>query len=221
MVKLPSGRLVRTLFGGEGALKTAVGYLETGTIDGLVKSSFSRDGGPSIGYLVTRKGKAYLAIHESDRELYGEEALYEVARDSMHDDCIIEVRSYSYKSSSVSVNHLGETNPDALFGHEPDTGTVLEIVADEEKERIESERKELAEKRMRDDALRHADKDLRVRSEDLDEARLEALTRIEDFERMKNELDSVRMGSVALLKQLTADKKGLSEEDVLELADRR
>ncbi len=93
MVKLPSGRIVRTLFGGEDALRTAMGYLETGSIDGLVKTSFTRNGGASVGYLVTKKGQPYLASHESDEELFGDDALFELARDSINEDCIIEVRS--------------------------------------------------------------------------------------------------------------------------------
>ena len=149
MVKLPSGRILKTLFGGEKALSEALETLSLGKLDGLVKTSFTRDGGASVGYLVTRKGKPYLAVHDSNIELMGEEALFEIARDSVNDDCIIEVRSYSYKSSSISATHLGDSHPSGILGTY-DVDSTLRIVKEEEKSRIEKTRKEASEKHMRD-----------------------------------------------------------------------
>ncbi|MCK4266560.1 MAG: hypothetical protein KAX31_04710, partial [Thermoplasmata archaeon] len=191
MVRLPGGRIVRTLFGGEDALDTAIGYLETGKIDGLVKTSFTRNGEASVGNLVMRKGRPFLALYDDAEEMSGEDALYEIARDSVNEDCVIEVRSYSYKSSSVSVSHMGDTHPDALLGVEHDVQTILGIVADEERSRIERERKELDEGRVRERALRKTDDELVTKSEELDMARSEALARSDDLDRIRSELESV------------------------------
>ncbi len=220
MVKLPSGRILKTLFGGESGLTDALDALAAGKLDGLVKTSFTRDGRPSIGQLVTRKGKPYLAIHEAGDILYGEEAIYELARDSVSEDCIVEVRSYSYKSSSISATHLGDSHPSGLLGS-VDIDSALRVVRSEEKTRIKKSRKEAGEKHMRDMVLKKADEDLAVRADELETARIEAFSRSDDIDRMKAELDTLRNGSVALLKHLTSDKKGLDEEDVIALAYRK
>ncbi|MCK5024486.1 MAG: hypothetical protein KAR56_02600, partial [Thermoplasmata archaeon] len=220
MVKLPSGRILKTLFGGEKSLSEALETLSIGKLDGLIKTSFTRDGEASLGQLVTRKGKPYLAIHDSGAEIFGEEALYEIARDSVNDDCIIEVRSYSYKSSSISVTHLGESHTSGILG-EIDVDSTLRIVRDEEKTRIEKSRKEAGEKHMRDMVLKKADEDLTIRDQELETARIEAVARSDDIDRIKAEMETLRSGSVALLKHLTSDKKGLDEEDIIALADRK
>ena len=50
-----------TLFGGESALVSALDTLNESKLDGLVKTSFTRNGAASVGHIVTRKGIPYMA----------------------------------------------------------------------------------------------------------------------------------------------------------------
>ena len=91
-MKLPSGRLERSLRGGSWALRQVLVDLREKKFSGAVRTTLRKDRVFSEGALLLREGELVLATHVSDGEVDGLGALRRTLEDSMAPACNIEVR---------------------------------------------------------------------------------------------------------------------------------
>jgi len=128
-VKLPSGRLDRSIPGGSWALRQVLVGLREKKFSGNVRTSLRKQRRMREGSLLLKEGELVLASHVSDAEVFGLEGLRLALSDSMDPASTIEVRSYSYRSSTVSVDHLLKVFPEARLGASLDPRNLMEVLA--------------------------------------------------------------------------------------------
>src|SRR5438445_346515 len=122
--------------------------------NGVLKTSVFRGDTPSQGVLVLRRGDGVLAEHRSAVDVAGHEALPEILKDAASARAQLEVRTYDYGHSSISIDHLQRSYPEAAVEGIGDPDEVLEqAIAQEARERetsldaraasVERERKQM------------------------------------------------------------------------------
>src|SRR3990172_1671381 len=114
-MELPPGRVERISDGGPDALRAILADLRSMKFNGILKTSVFRGDTPSQGILVFREGDGVLAEHRGATDVLGPEAVPEVLRDASSDRAQIEVRTYDYGHSSISIDQLEKSYPDAAI----------------------------------------------------------------------------------------------------------
>ena len=112
-MEVPPGRVERISDGGTEAVRSILADLRASKFNGILKTSVFRGDVPSQGLLVFREGDGVLAQHRSAQDLEGPEAIPEILRDASSERAQIEVRTYDYGHSSISVEQLQKSYPDA------------------------------------------------------------------------------------------------------------
>ncbi len=144
-MELPPGKLERRLPGGLGVLADVIRDLHKGKFTGAIRSSVYRGEDEANGALVFRRGREVLAGHHGSGETYGLDAVREIVRDSLSDNCILEVRTYDHGSSHVRVPQLVDTFPEARLDSVPDYDTIVPRAEQEERKRREAHAREQRE----------------------------------------------------------------------------
>src|SRR5207253_2745056 len=104
--------------------------------NGVLKTSVFRGDTPSQGVLVLRRGDGVLAEHRSEVDVAGHDALPEILKDAASARAQLEVRTYDYGHSSISIDHLQRSYPEAAVEGIGDPDAVLDqAIAQEARER--------------------------------------------------------------------------------------
>ena len=148
-MELPPGKTLESLFGGHDVLLGLLDRLGDENLTGFVRTSRFRDEVPAEGTIVFHKGSVVMVDHNSDHYLAGIDSVKEVLRDSLDEDCVMEVHSYDYRSSMISVPHLAGNYPDTAVSVLPDMVTMQAEIMAEETRRREQHLRELEEREAR------------------------------------------------------------------------
>ena len=112
-MELPPGRVERIADGGADAIRAILADLRSMKFNGLLKTSVFRGDTPSQGVLVFRGGDGVLAEHRGATDVLGSAAVSEILRDAASDRAQIEVRTYDYGHSTISIDQLEKSYPAA------------------------------------------------------------------------------------------------------------
>src|SRR2546427_3630482 len=158
---LPPGKLERNLPGGKGVLAGLLDELRDGAFNGMIHTSVYRGDDAADGILLFRNGKEILAGHlMGEGATNGPGAVREIARDSLSDNCIVEVRSYDYKTSHINIPQLADSFPEAKLDEVPTYGPMLAELEGEEDDRRKARQREQQEARKREQELLTREKEL-------------------------------------------------------------
>src|SRR5712691_1577270 len=125
MMEVPPGRVERISDGGEEAIRSILAELRAMKFNGLLKTSVFRGDTPSQGVLVLRSGDGVLAEHRSQVDIAGRAALAEILKDAASAQAQVEVRTYDYGHSSISIDHLQRSYPEAALDGIGDADEIL------------------------------------------------------------------------------------------------
>jgi len=135
-MEVPPGRVERIADGGPEAIRTILAELRAMKFNGLLKTSVFRGDTPSQGVLVLRDGDGVLAEHRSNLDVVGRDALPEILRDASSERAQLEVRTYDYGHSTISIEQLQKSYPDAAVEVIGDAdGLLSEVTAQAAQER--------------------------------------------------------------------------------------
>ncbi len=223
MVKLPSGKVIETMFGGPHVLKDLLSKLEDEKLDGYIQLKYLTEEIPHEGSIVINKGVPALTFFSGEVEKIGEKAIRSLIADSLDDDCIVEVHSFSYSSSSINVNYLIKQFPEAVVD-------ISEIDLDEEAEYIRKEKRKSRRKQLDDEwkAFKEGKERLNIEEEIFEKEHqlnreMELRLRDEDsIKRLQTELNSIKLGSLALIKHFSGhNTRNTGDEEVIRIAERK
>ena len=124
-MQLPGGKRLDTMFGGENSLNNLLERAKHEDIGGFIKISLRKKGHVSEGSLLIESGNIVGATMESS-EKEGDEALPLLFTDALYEDCVLELRTYSYKSSSQSIQRILSKNPSLRTSGYVDTSGLFE-----------------------------------------------------------------------------------------------
>src|SRR3989441_318899 len=113
MMEVPPGRVERISDGGEEAIRAILAELRSMKFNGLLKTSVFRGDTPSQGVLVLRGGDGVLAEHRSKVDIAGPTAVPEILKDASSERAQLEVRTYDYGHSAISIDQLQRSYPEA------------------------------------------------------------------------------------------------------------
>src|SRR2546426_9296431 len=125
-MEVPPGRVERIADGGPEAIRSILAELRAMKFNGVLKTSVFRGDTPSQGVLVLRRGDGVLAEHRSDVDVAGHDALPEILKDAASARAQLEGRTYDYGHSSISIDHLQRSYPEAAVEGIGDPDAVLE-----------------------------------------------------------------------------------------------
>src|SRR5207245_2891323 len=169
-MEVPPGRVERIADGGPEAIRSILAELRAMKFNGVLKTSVFRGDTPSQGVLVLRRGDGVLAEHRSDVDVAGHDALPEILKDAASARAQLEVRTYDYGHSSISIDHLQRSYPEAAVEGIGDPDAVLEqAIAQEARER-EAYEKELDARRDQERTLVEREEELYRRKWELERA---------------------------------------------------
>ena len=199
---LPPGKLEKNLPGGKGVLAALVDEAHDGAFNGMIHTSVYRGDDPADGVLLLRNGREILAGHLlGETATNGPDALREIARDSLHDNCVVEVRSYDYKTSHINIPQLADSFPEAKVDVAPDYGAMLAALEDEEDERRRARAKEQHESRKREQDLLAREKDLFQKKWELEKDHARTEEQAKELADLRAELARFREQSATILQQ--------------------
>src|SRR5882762_3534032 len=131
-MEVPPGRVERIADGGPEAIRSILSELRAMRFNGLLRTSVYRGDTPSRGVLVLRKGDGVLAQHRSKAEVSGDQALPEILKDATSPQAQLEVRTYDYGHSSISIDQLQRSYPEAAVSGIGDADQALARIAEDE-----------------------------------------------------------------------------------------
>lgn len=194
-MQIPGGKIVKTLFGSPDAPRSVFEELKGKHFDGYIKTSLLRGATMCEGYILLEKGDIVLAQYEAEEKIQGYPALEPIIRDMGEEECIIEVHSYAYKSSSISPRYVMRRFLSAVIESEAvDLEHLLQTVQikREEERAMDVEREKVREEMPATPSTPSSTYEVSV------------LSRDEELRRLREELESVKQGTVALLKHFTS-----------------
>src|SRR6267143_1960269 len=112
-MEVPPGRAERISDGGPEAIRALLKELRAMKFNGLLKTSVYRGDTPSQGVLVLRGGDGVLAEHRSKVDVAGPDAVSEIVKDAASERAQLEVRTYDYGHSAISIDQLQRSYPEA------------------------------------------------------------------------------------------------------------
>src|SRR5436309_2500769 len=197
-MEVPPGRVERIADGGPEAIRSILAELRAMKFNGVLKTSVFRGDTPSQGVLVLRRGDGVLAEHRSAVDVAGHEALPEILKDAASARAQLEVRTYDYGHSSISIDHLQRSYPEAAVEGIGDPDEVLDqAIAQEARER-EVYEKQLEARRGQERTLLERERkqmndlyaNLQAEAEKISEARKTFDERLGEAERRERLLTS-------------------------------
>ena len=105
-MRLPSGRLVRSMKGGQWVLRDLLIELEEEKFNGFIRTNLRKGMKYGEGAIVLKDGVPVLASYSYEDEISGPECLGHLVEDVMDPGCGIELRSFSYRSSTIRIDGL-------------------------------------------------------------------------------------------------------------------
>src|SRR5205807_622782 len=94
-------------------IRAILAELRAMKFNGLLKTSVFRGDTPSQGVLVLRGGDGVLAEHRSKVDIAGPTAVPEILKDASSERAQLEVRTYDYGHSAISIDQLQRSYPEA------------------------------------------------------------------------------------------------------------
>src|SRR5437870_2532107 len=201
-MEVPPGRVERIADGGPEAIRSILAELRAMKFNVVLKTSVFRGDTPSQGVLVLRRGDGVLAEHRSDVDVAGHDALPEILKDAASARAQLEVRTYDYGHSSISIDHLQRSYPEAAVEGIGDPDAVLEqAIAQEARER-EAYEKELDARRDQERTLVEREEELYRRKWELEQEYQRSGMRQRELDSLRAELQTVKEASGLILNRL-------------------
>src|SRR5256886_3250376 len=201
-MEVPPGRVERIADGGPEAIRSCLAELRAMKFNGFLKTSAFRGDTPSQGVLVLRRGDGVLAEHRSAVDVAGHEALPEILKDAASGRAQLEVRTYDYGNSSISIDHLQRSYPEAAVEGIGDPDEVLEqAIAQEARERQAYE-KELEGRRNQERSLVEREEELYRRKWELEQEYQRSGMRQRELDSLRTELQTVKQASGLIMSRL-------------------
>src|SRR3990170_123347 len=201
-MEVPPGRVERISDGGSEAIRAILAELRAMKFNGLLKTSVFRGDTPSQGVLVLCEGDGVLAEHRSSVDLVGREALPEILRDAASERAQLEVRTYDYGHSTISIDHLQRSYPEAAVQGIGDADQLLsEVTAEAAKER-ETYLRDLEARRDQERRLIDREEELYRRKWELEQEYQRSSTRQRELESLRSELQAVKEASGMIMSRL-------------------
>src|SRR3990170_8344669 len=205
-MELPPGRVERISDGGPDAVRTILADLRAMKFNGILKTSVFRGDTPSQGLLVFRAGDGVLAEHRAAEDVLGPEAVAEILRDASSERAQLEVRTYDYGHSSISVDQLEKTHPEAAIGGLGYLDASLGHVLQKEAAAREVYLKDLEARRSSERKLIEKEEELYRRKWELEQEFQRSAMRQRELESLRAELQGVKEASGMLLRHLEATR---------------
>src|SRR5467141_841711 len=201
-MEVPPGRVERIADGGPEAIRSILAELRAMKFNGVLKTSVFRGDTPSQGVLVLRGGDGVLAEHRSKVDVAGPTAPPEILKDAASARAQLEVRTYDYGHSSISIDHLQRSYPEAAVEGIGDPDEVLEqAIAQEARERGTYE-KELEGRRNQERTLVEREEELYRRKWELEQEYQRSAMRQRELDSLRTELQTVKEASGLILSRL-------------------
>src|SRR5437870_6025898 len=201
-MEVPPGRVERIADGGPEAIRSILAELRAMKFNGVLKTSVFRGDTPSQGVLVLRRGDGVLAEHRSEVDVAGHDALPEILKDAASARAQLEVRTYDYGHSSISIDHLQRSYPEAAVEGIGDPDAVLEqAIALEARER-EAYEKELDARRDQERTLVEREEELYRRKWELEQEYQRSGVRQKELDSLRAELQAVKEASGMIMRRL-------------------
>src|SRR2546429_9085125 len=124
-MEVPPGRVEQISDGGPEAIRALLAELRAMKFNGLLKTSVVRGETPAEGVLVLRGGDGVLAEHRSEVDVTGADAVLEILKDAASEKSKLEVRTYDYGHSRISIDQLQRSYPEASVPGLGDADEVL------------------------------------------------------------------------------------------------
>jgi hypothetical protein len=217
-MELPPGKTVESLFGGRDVLVNLLDSLNQHNLTGFVRTSLFRDDVRFEGMMVFHKGSAVMADHKSDSHLLGVDSIKEILRDSLDEDCVLEVHSYDYKSSMISVPHLAGNYPDAAVSDLPNMVSLLTEVESEERRRREEHLRELEEREVRADKATADLEVLQSQKIRFEQEQRKYQQQEGELRQLREEMQTVKDKSLELMRQISVQRE---KEQALSEAEKK
>src|SRR3989449_163896 len=212
-MEVPPGRVERIADGGPEAIRSILAELRAMKFNGVLKTSVFRGDTPSQGVLVLRRGDGVLAEHRSAVDVAGHEALPEILKDAASARAQLEVRTYDYGHSSISIDHLQRSYPEAAVEGIGDPDEVIEqAIAQEARER-ETYEKELEGRRNQEQTLVEREEELYRRKWELEQEYQRSAMRQRELDSLRAELQTVKEASGLILSRLE-ERRGSRDVEV-------
>src|SRR2546426_651259 len=212
-MEVPPGRVERIADGGPEVIRSILAELRAMKFNGVLKTSVFRGDTPSQGVLVLRRGDGVLAEHRSAVDVAGHEALPEILKDAASARAQLEVRTYDYGHSSISIDHLQRSYPEAAVEGIGDPDEVLEqAIAQEARER-ETYEKELEGRRNQERTLVDREEELYRRKWELEQEYQRSAMRQRELDSLRAELQTVKEASGLILSRLE-ERRGSRDVEV-------
>src|SRR2546426_2159045 len=201
-MEVPPGRVERIADGGPEAFRSILAGLRAMKFNDVLKASVFRGDTASQGVLVLRRGDGVLAEHRSAVAVAGHEALPEILKDAASARAQLEVRTYDYGHSSISIDHLQRSYPEAAVEGIGDPDEVLEqAIAQEARERQAYE-KELEGRRNQERSLVEREEELYRRKWELEQEYQRSGMRQRELDSLRTELQTVKQASGLIMSRL-------------------
>ena len=190
-MEVPPGRVERISDGGAEAIRSILAELRAMKFNGLLKTSVFRGDTPSQGLLVLREGDGVLAEHRSNVDLVGRDALPEILKDAASPRAQLELRTYDYGHSSISIDHLQRSYPHAAVDGIGDADRALAQVTAQEATEREAYLRDLDARRDQERMLIDREGELYRRKWELEREYQRSAMRQKELEGLRSDRKSV------------------------------
>src|SRR3990172_564995 len=211
-MEVPPGRVERISDGGSDALRAILADLRTMKFNGILRTSVFRGDVPSQGLLVFRNGDGVLAEHRSAEAILGPDAVREILRDAASDKAQLEVRTYDYGHSSISLDHIQKSNGGAAIGGIGNVDRALGDVVERDSAARDAYMKELGTRRDEERRLMDRQDDLYRRKWEIEQEFQRSAMRQKELESLRAELAAVKEASGMLLHHLEEQREARDAE---------
>src|SRR5256884_2211992 len=201
-MEVPPGRVERIADGGPEAIRAMIADLRAMKFNGLLKTSVFRGDTPSQGVLVLRGGDGVLAEHRSKVDVAGAPAVPEILKDAASERAQLEVRTYDYGHSAISIDQLQRSYPEAAVKGLGDADQVLSKVLIQEAAERDAYLRDLEARREQEERLVDREEALYKRKWELEQEYQRSGVRQKELESLRAELQAVKEASGMIMRRL-------------------
>src|SRR5213592_472251 len=202
MMEVPPGRVERISDGGEEAIRAILAELRAMKFNGLLKTSVFRGDTPSQGVLVLRGGDGVLAEHRSKVDIAGPTAVPEILKDAASDRAQVEVRTYDYGHSTISIDQLQRSYPEAAVKGLGNSDDLLSRVLVQEAAERDAYLRDLEARKDEERKLVDREEELYRRKWELEQEYQRSGVRQKELESLRAELQAVKEASGMIMRRL-------------------
>src|SRR2546425_10644108 len=202
MMEVPPGRVERISDGGEEAIRAILAELRAMKFNGLLKTSVFRGDTPSQGVLVLRGGDGVLAEHRSKVDIAGPTAVPEILKDASSERAQLEVRTYDYGHSAISIDQLQRSYPEAAVKGLGDADQVLSKVLIQEAAERDAYLRDLEARREQEQSLVEREEELYKRKWELEQEYQRSGVRQKELDSLRAELQAWKEASGMIMRRL-------------------